>query len=60
MLGPAHKRLGELYEARGDTKRAAEHYAAFVELWKRADPELQPKVAEARMRLERVRRSLPQ
>jgi tetratricopeptide (TPR) repeat protein len=60
MLGPAHKRLGELYEARGDAKRAAQHYAAFIELWKRADPELQPKVAEARTRLERVRRTLAQ
>ncbi|MFL5617796.1 MAG: protein kinase domain-containing protein [Gemmatimonadaceae bacterium] len=60
MLGPLHKRLGELYDARGDAKRAAEHYAAFVELWKRADPDLQPKVAEVRTRLERVRKSLPQ
>ena len=59
LLAPAHKRLGELYEARGDAKKAAEHYAAFVELWKHADPDLQPKVAEARTRLERVRRALP-
>jgi tetratricopeptide (TPR) repeat protein len=60
MLGPAHKRLGELYEARSDFKKAAEHYAAFVELWKRADPDLQPKVADARARLDRLRRALPQ
>jgi len=60
MLGPAHKRLGELYEARGDSKRAAQHYATFVELWKGADADLQPRVAEARTRLERVRRALPQ
>jgi tetratricopeptide (TPR) repeat protein len=60
FLAPAHKRLGELYEARGDAKRAATHYATFVELWKGADPELQPRVAEARTRLERVRRTLPQ
>ena len=60
LLGPAHKRLGELYEARGDAKQAAKHYATFVELWKNADPDLQPKVAEARARLERVRRTLPQ
>jgi tRNA A-37 threonylcarbamoyl transferase component Bud32/tetratricopeptide (TPR) repeat protein/TolB-like protein len=60
MLAPIHKRLGELYEAKGDAKRAAEHYATFVELWKRADPDLQPKVAEGRTRLERVRRGLPQ
>ncbi|MDQ6830853.1 MAG: hypothetical protein M3081_18475, partial [Gemmatimonadota bacterium] len=60
MLGPAHKRLGELYEAKGDATRAAAHYAAFVELWKRADPELQPKVADARTALERVRRKSAQ
>ena len=59
FLGPAHKRLGELYEAKGNAKRAADEYAAFVELWKRADPDLQPKVAEVRARLERVRRTLP-
>jgi len=60
LLGPIHKRLGELYEAKGNAKRAAAEYAAFVELWKRADPDLQPKVAEVRTRLERVRRGLPQ
>ncbi|HEU4720414.1 MAG TPA: hypothetical protein VFS59_03555, partial [Gemmatimonadaceae bacterium] len=60
FLAPAHKRLGELYEARGDAKRAAARYATFVELWKRADPDLQPRVADARTRLERVRRALPQ
>jgi tetratricopeptide (TPR) repeat protein/TolB-like protein len=59
LSGPIHKRLGELYEAKGNAKRAAEEYATFVELWKRADPDLQPKVAEARTRLERVRRALP-
>ena len=56
--GPAHKRLGELYEAKGDTKRATEQYATFVELWKRADPDLQPKVTEVRTRLDRLRRGL--
>ena len=60
IMAPAHKRLGELYEARGDARRAAEHYSAFVELWKRADPELQPKVAQVRARLAALRRSLPQ
>ena len=59
MLGPAHKRLGELYEARGDNARAVSHYTAFVNLWKRADPDLQPRVAEVRTRLERLRRALP-
>ena len=40
-------RLGEIYEARGDRARAAERYGQFVELWKGADPELQPRVTEA-------------
>jgi hypothetical protein len=58
--GPAHKRLGELYEAKGDAKRAAAQYAAFVELWKSADPDLQPKVAEVQARLAGLRRTMPQ
>ena len=55
FLAPAHKRLGELYEAKGNPKKSAEHYATFIEMWKKADPDLQPKVAEAKVRLERVR-----
>lgn len=47
----AHERLGQLYEAKGDATKAAEHYRAFIELWKNADPELQPRVTEARQRL---------
>jgi len=46
-----HRRLGELYEAKGDTAKAVEQYRAFVDLWKNADPELQPRVAEAKRRL---------
>jgi eukaryotic-like serine/threonine-protein kinase len=51
VLAGIHQRLGELYEARGNTAKAADHYRAFIELWKNADPELQPRVAEARRRL---------
>jgi tetratricopeptide (TPR) repeat protein len=50
-LAPTYKRLGELYESRGDRKRAADYYGRFVELWKDADPELQPTVREVRGRL---------
>ncbi len=55
ILAGIHKRLGELYEAKGDTTRAESHYTAFVELWKNADPELQPKVAEVKRRLTALR-----
>jgi tetratricopeptide (TPR) repeat protein len=54
QLAAAHKRLGELYERRGDRAKAASHYAKFVELWKDADPDLQPKVREVRARLVRL------
>jgi tetratricopeptide (TPR) repeat protein len=50
-LTPSLKRLGELYEARGDRARALEYYGRFVELWKNADPELQPTVREVRERM---------
>ncbi|MEO8227699.1 MAG: tetratricopeptide repeat protein, partial [Gemmatimonadota bacterium] len=50
-LAPAMFRLGELYRDAGDTKRAADYYGRFIDLWKNADPELQPRVTEARKRL---------
>jgi tetratricopeptide (TPR) repeat protein len=51
---PTHFRLGELYEARGDLQKATDQYAAFVRLWKDADPELQPRVREARERMAKL------
>lgn len=45
------KRLGELHEASGDSKRAIKRYGDFVELWKNADASLQPQVAEVRERI---------
>jgi tetratricopeptide (TPR) repeat protein len=56
MLAGTLKRAGELYEARGDTARAVTAYARFTSLWKNADPELQPRVAEVRQRLESLTR----
>ena len=53
-LAGVHKRLGELYQARGDTERAISHFTKFVELWKNADPELQPIVADAKRRLSQL------
>lgn len=51
-------RLGELYEAKGDAAKAIDYYGQFVELWKDADPELQPRVREIRDRIERLRRQV--
>jgi hypothetical protein len=50
-LAGAHKRVGELYEAKGNRQKAAAHYLAFVGLWKNADPELQPAVTAVKQRL---------
>ena len=46
--------LAKMYDANGNTARAAELYRDFVELWKNADPELQPRVAAARARLKEL------
>ncbi len=50
------QRLGEMYEAKGDVDKALTHYQAFVELWKNADAELQPRVRDVRSRVERLQR----
>ncbi|HEY5544828.1 MAG TPA: protein kinase [Gemmatimonadaceae bacterium] len=50
------KRLGELHDAKGDIDKAVSYYAQFVELWKDADPELQPQVQKARDRMRELQR----
>jgi hypothetical protein len=39
------------HQARAERDKAIEHYNAFIELWKNADPELQPRVEDARRRI---------
>jgi tetratricopeptide (TPR) repeat protein len=48
------RRLGDLYEQRGDRAAAIEWYSRFVDLWHDADPELQPIVREVRDRIARL------
>jgi tetratricopeptide (TPR) repeat protein len=49
-----YQRLGEMAEQRGDRKAAIEYYEKLIELWKNADPELQPIVKDARARVTRL------
>src|SRR5881275_1273236 len=53
-LGPTYKRLGELYEERGQLDKARDFYGRFVDLWRNADPELQPLVRDVKQRLVRL------
>jgi tetratricopeptide (TPR) repeat protein len=52
----SEKRLGELYEAKGDRANAIKHLTKFVRLWKHADPELQPAVRDAQQRIARLQK----
>jgi tetratricopeptide (TPR) repeat protein len=52
-LGWAMKRLAELHDARGETAKADAVRGRLLQLWRRADPELQPVVAEVRTSLVR-------
>jgi tetratricopeptide (TPR) repeat protein len=47
-------RLAELWEQKGNHEKAIDYYTRFVELWKNADPELQPMVSEVKGRLARL------
>jgi tetratricopeptide (TPR) repeat protein len=44
----ALRRAGQIHEAKGNREKALEYYGKFVELWKDADPVLQPMVRETR------------
>ena len=50
-LGWALRRLAELHDLRGETAKAAAVRARLVQLWRQADPELQPFVSDARRRI---------
>jgi tetratricopeptide (TPR) repeat protein len=50
----AFRRLGELYEKTGNIGKAVTNYAAFVDLWKDADPDLQRHVQAARRKLKKL------
>jgi tetratricopeptide (TPR) repeat protein len=47
-LAGTYRRLGELYEGRGEREKAEVYSSRFVELWKDCDPELRRQVTRAR------------
>jgi len=51
----AEELRGQIAERRTDTNAAVRAYRNFIDLWKDADPELQPRVAAAQAALERLR-----
>ncbi len=57
FLGPVVKRLGELYEAKGNRQQAISSYTRFTDLWKNADPLLEPMVSDVRQRIARLSRA---
>jgi tetratricopeptide (TPR) repeat protein len=57
-LAPAWRRLGELYESKGDRRSALDAYERFLGYWREADPELQPIVSQVRQRADRLRRAI--
>lgn len=56
-LAPVLFQLGDSYEDANDPKHATEYHGQFVDLWKNADPELQPRVSNARARIDRLNRT---
>jgi tetratricopeptide (TPR) repeat protein len=48
------RRLGQLHESLGHRDEAIDDYSQFIDLWKDADPELQPQVEAAREALARL------
>jgi tetratricopeptide (TPR) repeat protein len=48
------QRLGQLHESLGHRDRAIDYFSQFIDLWKDADPKLQPQVEEAREALARL------
>ncbi len=56
LLPLAHERAASAYLESGDTARAVQHLAAFIDYWRESDPVLQPRVVSANRLLERLAR----
>lgn len=56
-LADVLERLGDLEVQLGRPAEAAKYYGRFLELWRDADPELEPRVARVRGRLDSLRKA---
>ncbi|HEV8194991.1 MAG TPA: protein kinase [Gemmatimonadales bacterium] len=50
-LATAYRRLGTLYQEKGNKDKALEYYGKFTALWKDADADLQPRVKDVKQRM---------
>jgi tetratricopeptide (TPR) repeat protein len=55
MYARSHLARGQMYEELGERAKAEAAYQQFVDLWREADPELQPQVRAAQAGLARLR-----
>lgn len=54
LRGSVRRHAFRLAAVSSATKHALTNYMKFVDLWSKADPELQPKVAEVRAKIARL------
>ena len=55
MYARSHLARGQMYEELGERAKAEAAYQQFVDLWREADPALQPQVRAAQAGLARLR-----
>ncbi len=58
LLAPAHRRIGELLDAKADTLGALDAYRRFLQYWDHADAPLQPVVNRVRQRIAELQRGV--
>ncbi len=58
FLPAAKRRLGELYDAKGDLRRAIQYYEAFLDEWNQPEPEQEAVVRDVKARVAALRARL--
>jgi tetratricopeptide (TPR) repeat protein len=55
FLAASFRRAAELHEARGESAKAIERYTGLLDLWRNADPSLQPVLLDVQQRISALR-----